>query len=115
MSPAAKAILAITGLSVTCVLYALVSWARKSEQRHLLASGARVSATVVFVGREQNQARMPMILRYRFTPAGADTVVEGRCTVGAFPPYKAGDTAVICYNKAHPQSSIILTPQGTPL
>lgn len=115
MPPSAKAILAITGLTMTTVLVALTSWARRSEQRHLLENGVRVEGTVIFVGRESNQARTPMTLRYRFTPHGDDRPVEGRCTAGLFTPYKPGDAAVICYNKALPASSIILSPTGKPL
>ncbi len=115
MSPAAKAILAITGLITTSCMFMLASCARTSEKKHLLSQGARVDGKVISVRRESNRAGMPMILRYRFTPEGRSDQVEGQCLVSIFSPYKPGDVAVVCYNKALPSSSIILSPKGKPL
>lgn len=115
MTPAAKAILAITGLVTTLVLFALASRARKDEQAHLLRNGVRVTGTVLSISREGNRAGMPMVMRYQFTPEGQSKVIQGQCPASVFSPYKPGDTAVVCYNKALPSSSVILSPKGKPL
>ena len=115
MTPAAKAILAITGLVTTFIPYALASRARKHEQAHLLQNGVRATGTVLSISRESDRAGMPMIMRYQFTPEGQSDVVQGQCLASVFSPYKPGDTAVVCYNKALPSSSIILSPKGRPL
>ena len=115
MTPTAKAILAITGLAITLILSALASRGRKQEQAHLLQNGARANGKVVSIRRESDRAGMPMIMRYQFTPEGQSNVVQGQCLASVFSPYKPGDTAVVCYNKALPSSSIILSPKGKPL
>lgn len=56
-----------------------------------------------------------MVLRYQFIPEGQSNVVHGQCITSIFGPYKPGDAAIVCYNKALPSSSIILSPKGTPL
>ena len=115
MTPTAKAILAITGLVTTLILSAQASRGRKHEQAHLLQNGARATGKVVSIRRESDRAGMPMIMRYQFTPEGQSNVVQGQCLASVFSPYKPGDTAVVCYNKALPSSSIILSPKGKPL
>jgi hypothetical protein len=115
MNSAAKAIMAITGLVQVLVVFVPAYLARRSEQQHLLKNGARVQGVVVSVSRESPQAGTPLILRYRFTPEGQAMPVEGCCTVKHFGPYQSGDVATICYNRAHPVSSIILSPKGSPL
>lgn len=115
MTPTAKVILAITGLITTCTVFALASRARKIEQANLLKNGARATGTVIFIGRESDSAGMPMVLRYQFIPEGQSNVVHGQCITSIFGPYKPGDAAIVCYNKALPSSSIILSPKGTPL
>ncbi|HRH16991.1 MAG TPA: hypothetical protein PKV17_03700 [Aquabacterium sp.] len=115
MTPAAKAILAVTTLVVGVVLLGLAQSARRSEQRHLLKNGARTKGKVISLGRESQQAGMPMILRYRFIPEGSSEPVDGHCIASVWAPYAPGDEAIICYNRAHPVSSIILSPKGRPL
>jgi hypothetical protein len=112
MSPTAKAILAATGLLTTCVIFGLAHFARKTEQQNLLNRGVRVNGRVLSVGREEDRAGMPLVLQYEFVPVGASLPVRGKCVASAFTPYSPGDSVVVCYNKALPASSIILSPRG---
>ncbi len=112
MSPTAKMILAATGLLTTCVMFGLAHFARKTEQQNLLNRGIRVNGRVLSVGREEDRAGMPLVLQYEFVPVGASVPVIGKCAVGTFTPYAPGDQVVVCYNKALPASSIVLSPGG---
>jgi hypothetical protein len=115
MSTAYKAVIAITGTLSTLVVLMLANYGRNAERRHLLRKGQRVEGTVVAIDIPGASTKYGPLLRYQFTPSGSIQVVEGCCRVSAFAPFKAGDTAIICYNKEHPISSIILSPKGHPL
>ena len=112
MSPTAKVILAATGLLTTFVMFGLAHFARKTEQKNLVNQGVRVNGRVLSVGREEDRAGMPLVLQYEFVPVGASLPVLGKCAASAFTPYAPGDSVVVCYNKALPASSIILSPSG---
>lgn len=115
MPAAYKSIIAITGTLSTLVVLGLAYAGRNGERRHLLRNGQRVEGTVISIDRSGESTKSGPVLRYQFTPHGQASVVEGHCTVSTFSTYKPGDTAVVCYNKAHPASSIILSPKGHPL
>lgn len=115
MPAAHKAIIALTGALSTLVVFGLAYAGRNAERRNLLRNGQRVEGTVVAIDRSGESPKSVPVLRYQFTPKGQARIVEGHCAVNAFSPYKPGDTAVVCYNKAHPASSIILSPKGLPL
>ncbi len=115
MPAAHKLIIAITGTFSTLVVLGLAYAGRNAERRHLLSKGQRVEGTVIAIDRSGESTKSAPVLRYQFFPEGKTQAIEGRCTVNAFAPYQPGDTAIICYNKAHPISSIILSPKGRPL
>lgn len=115
MPSAHKLIIAITGTLSTLVVLGMAFAGRNAERRHLLSKGQRVEGTVIAIERAGESTKSAPVLRYQFVPEGRTEVVEGHCTVNAFTPYQPGDTATICYNKAHPISSIILSPKGRPL
>ncbi len=115
MPPAYKAIIAITGTLSTLVVMGLAYAGRNAERRHLLQKGQRVNGTVVAIDFAGGSTKSAPVLRYQFTPKGRTQVVEGRCTVNAFAPYKPGDTVIVCYNVANPISSIILSSKGRPV
>lgn len=110
-----KLFIAVTGALSTLVMFGLAFAGRHAERRHLLRHGARVQGHVIAIDAAGDTSRSAPVLRYRFVPAGRTEPVEGRCTVNVFVPYRAGDAAVICYNRSHPVSSLILSPGGRPL
>lgn len=110
-----KAIIAVTGVLSTLTVLGLACAGRSAERRNLLRHGCRVEGTVIGLESPGESTTSARLLRYQFTPVGHTKPVVGQCTVGVWAPYKSGDAAVICYNKAFPSSSIILSPKGLPL
>ena len=115
MPATSKGILAVTGAISTLIVLGLVYAGSTAQRRHLLRKGQRVQGTVVTIDPAGDSSKAAPILRYQFTPIGCARVVEGECSIGVFAPYKPGDQAVVCYNRAHPTHSIILSPDGRPL
>lgn len=107
--------MAVTGFLSTMLILGLAQLGRNAERRNLLKNGCRVQGKVISIERIPKSAKTPPTLRYQFIPIGQAEPVIGQCIVNLFSPYKPGDEAIICYNRAHPVSSIILSPDGRPL